>query len=113
MCSSNGMFMVSAVAVTSSQWSAWTLITVHWQLLSFSHQREQYDIPYRGAVRQQHHESIDADAFAAGRRETVLQRADVVFVHLVRFQIAACTVLQLRLEAAALLHRIVQLAEGV
>ena len=51
--------------------------------------------------------------FAAGRRQAVLERADVVLVHLVRLEVAARAVLQLRLEPPALLDRIVQLAEGV
>ena len=49
----------------------------------------------------------------AGRRHAVFERADVVLVHRVRFGIARGPFGQLRLEAAALLGRIVQLAERV
>src|SRR5262245_19418990 len=84
-------------------------------LLSFSlpHEREQNHISNRWTVREQHHQAIDADALPAGRRQAVFEGADVVLVHLVRFEIAALAVLRLRFEAAALLQRVVQLAEGV
>ena len=59
------------------------------------------------------HQPIDADAFAAGRRHAVFERAHVVLVHRVRFLVAGGPIGQLRLEAAALLDRIVELAEGV
>ena len=49
----------------------------------------------------------------AGRRQAVLERADVVLVHGVRLEVAGRAVRELRLEAAPLLGRIVELAEGV
>src|SRR5262249_28453496 len=62
---------------------------------------------------QEHDQAIDADALAGSRRQTVLERADVVLVHLVRFEIARGARRQLRLEPPALLGRIVELAEGI
>ncbi len=56
---------------------------------------------------EQHDEPIDADTLAARRRQAVLERADVVLVHRVRLEIAARAVGELRLEAPALLGRIV------
>ncbi len=83
--------------------------SLHWSL----HQRKQDDITNRRAVGQQHDEPIDADALAGGRRQAVLEGADVVLVHDVRFEVAGGPAGQLGLEAAALLRRIVELAEGV
>ena len=78
-----------------------------------THQREQDDITDRRAVGQHHHQPIDPDALSARRRQPVFQRADVVLVHRVRFLIALRALGELRLEAAALLHRIGQLAERI
>jgi hypothetical protein len=41
-----------------------------------------------GAVGEQHHQAVDADAFAAGRRQAVLERADVVGVVVHRLLVA-------------------------
>ena len=65
------------------------------------------------AVGEQHHQAIDADSLARGRRHAKLERTDVVLVHRMRLLIAARALAQLILEPALLLHRIVQLAEGV
>ena len=80
--------------------------------LPFPHEREQNDVSDRRTVGQQHHEPIDADAFAAGRRQAVLEGADVVLVHLVRLEIAARAILQLILEPPALFRRIAQLYDN-
>ena len=66
-----------------------------------------------GEFGEEHHQPIDADALAAGRRHAVLERPDVVLVHGVRLGVALRALGELRLEAAALLGRIVELAEGV
>jgi hypothetical protein len=42
--------------------------------------REQDDLPYRGHVGEQHHQPIDADALAGGRRQAVFERFRVVGV---------------------------------
>ena len=49
----------------------------------------------------------------AGRRQAVLEGADVVLVHRVRLEVAGRLSCELRLEPPALLRRIVELAEGV
>src|SRR5262245_41156896 len=67
-------------------------------LFPLTHQRKQNYIPDRRAVRQQHDEAIDPDALAGGRRQTVLERADVVFVHRVRFEVAPGAAAQLGFE---------------
>src|SRR5471032_740622 len=82
-------------------------------LFSRPHERKQDHVADREAVGEQHDEAIDADPFAAGRREAVFERADVVLVHRVRLEVAARAVLQLSFEAPALLDRVVELAEGV
>src|SRR5262245_25602793 len=43
-----------------------------------SQERKQNDVANRGTVCQQHDEPINSDAFAAGRRQAVLERADIV-----------------------------------
>src|SRR5262249_57012620 len=80
---------------------------------SRAHQREQDDVPDRRAAGEEHAEPIDGDALAGRGRQAVLERADVVLVHRVRLEVAGRLVLELRLEAAALLRRIVQFTEGV
>src|SRR6266851_247768 len=81
--------------------------------VSLPHQRKKDDVPDRRAVGEQHHQPIDADTFPGGRGEPVLEGADVILVHGVRLEVAAGAALELRLEAAALLLRVVELAEGV
>src|SRR3982751_3676342 len=44
------------------------------------HVREQQYVTDRGRIGEQHHQPVDAHAQAAGRRQTDLQRADVVGV---------------------------------
>ena len=61
-----------------------------------------------------HGQAVDADAFASGGRQAVAQRADVVLVDFGHgLFVAALALFDLRLEAAELVVRIVQLAEGV
>src|SRR5258708_23095263 len=76
-------------------------------------QREEDHIANRARAGQQHGQAIDADALASGRRQTIRQRPDVVFIHGVRLFIAALFFAQLLLDAPALFFRIVQFAEGV
>src|SRR5216683_3545121 len=75
---------------------------------SLAHQGEQDDVANRWAVREQHHQSVDADALACCRWETVLQGPDVVLIHLVRLEIAACAILQLLGETPPLLDWIIE-----
>ena len=44
------------------------------------HMREQQNVTNRWGVGQQHDQSIDADADASGRRQAVLERANVIVV---------------------------------
>src|SRR5438309_919035 len=81
--------------------------------LSWTHQREKNYIPDRRRIRQHHRQPIDPDAFAAGGRHAVLQRADVVLVHLHRLLVAARALGALLDEAAHLLVRVVELGKGV
>src|SRR5579862_602254 len=76
-------------------------------------QRKQNHIPDRVLIGQQHANSIDADAHSPCRRHSVRQRANVVFIHLVRFIVATLALFQLRLKAGTLVLRIIQLAEAV
>jgi hypothetical protein len=57
--------------------------------------------------------TVDADAFAAGRRHPKLEGADVVLVHPVRFVVAALPIGELLLEPPPLLRRVVELAECI
>src|SRR5690606_35794246 len=52
------------------------------------HQRKQDDIANRRAVGEEHHQPIDANPFPAGRRQSVLERPDVILIHLMRLGIA-------------------------
>ena len=56
---------------------------------------------------------FDPNAFTGCRRQPVLESPDIVFVHFVRFLIAALAIGELLLEAATLFNRVVQLAERV
>src|SRR5262245_16939937 len=107
-------------AVCSAQWAA--LLdssgcpphTAHCRLrLSPPHQRKQNHVLDRRTVREQHDQPVDSDAFAAGGRQAVLERADVIFVHRVRLEIAAGAARELRFKPPPLLRRIVELAERV
>src|SRR3954452_8350834 len=97
---------------------AWSLESGVWSLepclsLPSPHMGKQNHFAYRRRVRQHHHQSVNADAFAGGWGETVFERADVVVVHGVRIGVAAALFFELLLESAPLFERIVQLAEGV
>src|SRR6267142_2517459 len=76
-------------------------------------QRKQNHVAYRSRVGEQHGEAVDPHALAGRRRQPVGKRTDVVLVHDVRLFIAAFPLAKLLLEAAALLFRIVQLAEAI
>src|SRR6185436_20911168 len=99
MCSSNGSSMVRNAkaakhAKTNQPLRSWR----SWRSFLLSHEREQYDVPNRRTVRQQHHQPIDADTLATRGRQPVLERANVVLVHGVRLEVALGTAGQLPLE---------------
>src|SRR5215218_1107049 len=77
------------------------------------HQREQDDVANRGAVGQQHDETVDANSFTGRGRQAVFEGPDVVVVHCVRLLIPGGAVRQLCLEPPPLLRRVVELAEGI
>ena len=62
---------------------------------------------------QQHHQPVDADALARGRRQTVLQRAHVVLVVVHGLLVAGLAALDLLAEALGLVLGVVQLGEAV
>ena len=71
-------------------------------------QREEENVADRRAVGQEHDQSVNADAQAACRRQAIFQCAAVVFVHLMRFVIAAFPFLHLFDEAVALVDGVIQ-----
>src|SRR6266487_1602124 len=81
--------------------------------VSFPHQRKQDHVANRRAVGEEHDQAIDPYALAGRGRQAVLEGMDVIVVHFVRLEVAAPAIPPLRLEAAPLLDRIVQLAERV
>ena len=50
--------------------------------------REQHDVADRLLARQEHHEAVDPEAEASGRRHAVRERLDVVGVALLRLRVA-------------------------
>ena len=64
-------------------------------------------------VGEQHHQPVDADAEAAGRRQAVLERPQVVLVDDHRLVVAGRLLPGLVLEAGPLLVGVDELAEGV
>src|SRR5262245_29261255 len=66
-----------------------------------------------GGVREQHDQAVYADAFPGGRRQAVLERADVVGVVVHRLFVSRGLGLRLLLEARRLVLGVVQLREAV
>src|ERR1700730_3768824 len=91
----------------------WSSKGISMSRVTLSHQRKQDDVADGEAVGQQHHEPVDPDALAGCGRQAVLERADVVVVHVVGFEVAARAIGQLLFEPPALLSGIIELAEGV
>ena len=83
-------------------------------LIQRLHGGEQQHVADGGGIGQQHHEAVDAKAQAAGGREAVLQRGDVVVVDLRGgvgvLGLGGC---QLALEARLLVDGVVELGERV
>ena len=73
---------------------------------------EQYILDGRGAGHH-HHQAIDADADTSGRRHAVFEGAQEILVDVHRFVVAALQQGHLRLEAFALIDRVVQLGVAV
>ena len=66
-----------------------------------------------GAVGQQHHQAVDADAAAAGGRHAVFERAHEVVVVVHGFVVAAVLGVDLRVEARGLVFGVVELGEAI
>src|SRR5437763_10719879 len=75
--------------------------------------REGDDVADRRAVGQQHDEPVDAKAKPAAGRQPIFERRDVILVERLRLLIARGARQHLRLEAGALVERVVQFGEGV
>ncbi len=78
-----------------------------------THLREKQHVADRRRVRQQHDQTVDADAKPACWRHAVLERFKEVFVHFMCFIVSLFTLFQLRLKALALIDRIIQFGKGV
>src|SRR5215813_685202 len=81
--------------------------------LLWTQKREEDHVADRFGISKQHGQTINPNPLAAGWRHAVGERADVIFIHYMSFFVAAFAFRELLLEAATLLFRIVQLAEGV
>ena len=66
-----------------------------------------------GLTREQHHETVDADAHAGGRGHTIFQSAQEVLVDEHGLVVAALAEFHLLLEACTLVDGVVQLGVGV
>src|SRR3954453_11284429 len=75
--------------------------------------REGDNVADRRAVGQQHDEPVDAKAKSAAGRQPVFERRDVILVERLRLLVAGGARQHLRLEAGALIERVVQFGEGV
>ena len=77
------------------------------------HRGEQQHVADGGAVRQEHHQAVDAHPHAPGRRHAVLQRREKILVYHVGLLVAFRAQLHLAHEAGALVDGVVQLGVGV
>src|SRR5439155_4631436 len=75
--------------------------------------RKEHDLPDRPSARQQHHETIDSEPEATGRRHAVFQGLHEVLVVRLRLLVARLQQTLLLLEASTLLVGVVQLGERV
>src|SRR5688572_31346353 len=75
--------------------------------------REQNHIAYRRGVREEHHETINADTKTCGGRHAVLERTHIIRVVKHRFLVASVFARDLRTKACGLLFGIVELGEAV
>src|SRR3954453_7254401 len=80
---------------------------------ALAHCGEQHDLADRAGPGEQHHEPVDADPDAAGRRHAVLQRLDVGLVVGLRLLVAGLGERPLLLEPRALVVGVVELGERV
>src|SRR6476469_7566947 len=93
--------------------SPWPIPGYQWppggiSVAELAHCRKQLDFADRIATAQQHHQTVDADADAARRRHSVFQGEDEVLVIRLGLLVPALAILDLLLEAGALVVRVVQ-----
>ncbi len=74
---------------------------------------EQDHVADAGAVGQQHHKPVDADAAATGGRHAVFEGADEIVVEIHGLVVSAVLGFHLGLEAGGLVFRVVELGEAV
>src|SRR6201989_3686650 len=77
------------------------------------HRREEEDFPQGFGAGEHHHQAVDAEADAAGRRHSLFERLDEGLVEGLGLFVAALALGDLFLEAAPLLVGVVELAEGI
>src|SRR3569623_1441550 len=75
------------------------------------HVREQQHVTNRRQISEQHHQAVDADALARGRRQAVFERGDIVFVEVHGLFVARIFFLHLFAEALGLVFGVIQLGE--
>src|SRR5581483_8342339 len=75
--------------------------------------REENHVADGGGVGKEHHQSIDADAEARGRGQSVLESTDIVGVIKHRLFVALVLTRHLRPETRGLVLRVIQLREAV
>src|SRR5215210_2705895 len=86
---------------------------VRWSCALRPHRRKNDHVSNRWLIGHQHDETIDAQSHATSWWHAVLQCPDVIGIEAVGLGIAPGTLEHLLLEPAALVVRIVELAEGV
>ena len=75
--------------------------------------RKQDHVPNRLRVHQEHDQPIHSDSFSRGRRHTIFQGPQEIFVEKMGFFVTLGPGLNLLFKAAALVHGIRQLGERV
>ena len=78
-----------------------------------AHRREEDHLAQARGAGQHHHQPVDPEADAAGRRHALLERAEEVLVVRLRLLVAAGELLGLLRETASLLVGVVELGERV
>src|SRR5271155_1839294 len=87
-------FWRGSASVISRSWI--DLIVISTAAGLWPQQRKQNHIANRLRTGEDHCQSVDADAFTSGWRQSIRERPNVILIHLVRFVIAALTLGDLR-----------------
>ena len=104
--------MLQAAIAAAEGCQTGVLMRRAWDLFG-THLRKQNDVADARAVGQQHHEPVDADAGARGRRQAVFERADVIGVVMHCLLVAGFFLLRLLEKTLRLVFGVVQLGESV